>query len=127
MRPIILLLYTSLNLERSGEMEKIVVINDDSEGALQAAKHAFQLACSYNKHIVLANLISAERSMLNQVARSRAVPAGFEVVLGDDENPETIGDYLNCLKTETSFHPGIENLDASAFREREMIEYVNSN
>lgn len=108
-------------------MEKIVVINDDSQEALQAAKYAFQLACFYNKHIVLANMVSAERSMLNQIARSRAVPAGFEVVLSDDEKPETVGDHLNCLTTGTGFHPDIESLDASGFGEREMINYINSN
>lgn len=108
-------------------MEKIVVINDDSREALQAAKYAFQLACFYNKDVVLANLISAERSMLNQVARSEPVPAGFEVVLGDDEKPETVGDHLNCLKTETGFHPEIQSMDASGFGERDMIAYINSN
>ncbi|MBV8389858.1 MAG: hypothetical protein JO080_08670 [Mucilaginibacter sp.] len=107
-------------------MEKIVVVNDDSKEALQAAKYAFQLACFYNKDIVLANMISAERSMLNRVARSKAVPAGFEVVLSDDENRETVGDHLNCLRTGANFHPGIENLDASGFGEREMIAYINS-
>ena len=107
-------------------METIVVVNDDSKEALQAAKYAFQLACFYNKNIVLANLVSAERSMLNQVSHSEAVPAGFEVVLGDDETPETVGDHLNCLKPETGFHPGIQSMDASGFRERDMIGYVNS-
>ncbi|HEY9001905.1 MAG TPA: hypothetical protein VIM89_11175 [Mucilaginibacter sp.] len=106
-------------------MEKIVVVNDDSKEALQAAKYAFQLACFYNKDIVLANMVSAERSMLNQVARSRAVPAGFEVVLGDDEKPETVSDHLNCLNSGTDFHPGIQSMDASGFGEREMIAYVN--
>ena len=106
-------------------MEKIVVVNNDSKEALQAAKYAFQLACFYNKDIVLANMVSAEQPMLNQVARSRAVPAGFEVVLNDDENTETVGDHLNCLKSGTGFHPGINNLDASEFGEREMINYIN--
>jgi hypothetical protein len=107
-------------------METIVVINDDSKEALQAAKYAFQLACFYNKNIILANLISAERSMLNQVAHSEAVPAGFEVVLDDDEKPETVGDHLNCLKPDTGFHPGIQSLDASRFGNRDMIAYINS-
>ncbi len=120
-----LVVYKSLNLERSGEMEKIVVINNDSKEALQAAKYAFQLACFYNKDIVLANLISAERSMLNKVAHSEAVPAGFEVVLGDYEKPETVGDHLNCLTTDTGFHPAVQSMDASGFGEREMIAYVN--
>ena len=106
-------------------MEKIVVVNDDSKEALQAAKHAFQLACFYNKDIVLANLISAERSMLNKVTREELVPAGFEVVSGDDEKLETVGDHLNCLKTDTGFHPAVQNMDASGFGEREMIDYVN--
>lgn len=106
-------------------MEKIVVVNDDSREALQAAKYAFQLACFYNKDIVLADMVSAERSMLNRVARSKAVAAGFEVVLGDDENTETVGDHLNCLKTDTGYHPSIQSIDASGFGEREMINYVN--
>ena len=106
-------------------MEKIVVVNDDSKEALQAAKYAFQLACFYNKDIVLANMVSAERPVLNRVARSKAVPAGFEVVLNDDENTETVGDHLNCLKSGTGFHPGINNLDASGFGEQEMINYIN--
>lgn len=107
-------------------METIVVVNDDSKEALQAAKYAFQLACFYNKDIVLANLMPAEQSMLNRVAHSEAVPAGFEVVLGDDEKPQTVGDHLNCLKPETGFHPGIQSMNASGFGEREMIAYVNS-
>jgi hypothetical protein len=107
-------------------METIVVVNDDSKEALQAAKYAFQLACFYNKNIVLANLVSAERSMLNRVAHSEAVPVGFEVVLGDDEKPDTVGDHLNCLRPETGFHPGIHNMDASGFGERDMITYINS-
>lgn len=107
-------------------MEKIVVVNDDSREALQAAKIAFQLACSYNKDIVLTNLISAKRSMVNEAARLKAVPAGFEVILSDDETLETVGDHLNCLKTGTDFHPGIESMDVSGFAERDMIAYVNS-
>jgi hypothetical protein len=70
-------------------------------------------------------MVSAERAMLNQVARSKAVMAGCEVVLIDDETPETVGGHLNCLNTGTDFHPGINSLDASRFGEREMIAYVN--
>ncbi|MDB5024446.1 MAG: hypothetical protein JWP78_2201 [Mucilaginibacter sp.] len=107
-------------------MEKIIVINDDSKESMHAAEYAFHLACLYHKHIILANLVSAERSILNQVARSKAVPAGFELILGDEESQETVSDHLNCLKTESGFHPEIKTLDASKFGEREMIAYVNS-
>src|SRR3569832_1051903 len=107
-------------------MEKIIVINDDSKESLHAAKYAFHLACHYQKHIVLANLVSAERTVLQKVARSKASPAGTELILGGDDDPETITDHLNCLNTGPGFHPEIKTLDASKFGERELITYVNS-
>ena len=107
-------------------MGKIIVINDDSKESMHAAKYAFHLACHYHKHIVLANLVSAKRSILNKVARAKAAPVGVELILGGEEDPETITDHLNCLNTGPGFHPEIKTLDASKFGERELIAYVNS-
>lgn len=107
-------------------MEDIIVINDDSKESLHAAKYAFNLACVNNKNIVLANVISSKPTVLNTIARSKSVPAGFELILADDENPESFADHLNCLKSGSGFQPGIRTLDASKYGEREMIAYINA-
>jgi hypothetical protein len=107
-------------------MKEIIVINDDSRESLHAAKYAFNLACIYNKNIVLANVISSTPTVLDKIARLASVPAGFELIPADEESPESSTDHLNCLKSGTGFQPGISTLDAARYGEREMIAYINS-
>jgi nucleotide-binding universal stress UspA family protein len=108
-------------------MEKIIVINDDSKESLRAAKYAFHLACRYHKHILLANLVSARRTVLSKVARSKAAPVGVELMHDEEQGPETVTDHLNCLDSGSDgFRPDIKTLDASEFSQGELINYVNS-
>ena len=106
-------------------MGDIIVINDDSKESLHAAKYAFNLACVYNKNIVLANVISSKPTVLESLARAKPVPSGFQVMLADEEGAENLADHLNCLKSGSGFTPGIKTLDATGYGERELISYVN--
>ena len=126
-RSAFLLLFNKVDFGAKTGMEKIIVINDDSKESLHAAKYAFHLACHYHKHILLANLVAARRTVFSQVARSKAAPVGIGLIHNEDEGPETVTDHLNCINTgNDGFRPEIKTLDASEFCQRELINYVNS-
>lgn len=105
-------------------MDDIIVINDDSRESLHAAEYAFNLACTYNKNIVLANVISSKPAILNAVSRPKTVPAGFE--FPDDDSRDNLAGHLDCLKPATGHRPTVRTLDASKFSERELIAYINA-
>lgn len=121
----VLLVYEPLSIFLISLMKEIIVINDDSKESLHAAKYAFKLACLYNKNIVLANVSSSRPMLLETLAKSGPKPAAFQMMLTDDDSPESVADHLNCMDPE-GYQPGIKTLDASNFDERELIAYINA-
>jgi nucleotide-binding universal stress UspA family protein len=104
-------------------MKEILVMNDDSAEALHAAEYAFNLACLYNKNIVVANLCRIREPSLkaSQVSNdpSYSNESTEEAMAGD------VADHLDTLKPCPDFQPEIKRLDISAFAEQDLAAYIN--
>jgi hypothetical protein len=97
-------------------MNEILLINDQSAGAMHTASFAFYLAQCLNKNIILANLVYQPRQL--QLAH-----AGHEQAngIGDD-----LLEHLNDLnRAHEGFRPAVELLDAADFTEGDLVNYIN--
>ncbi|MBB6107706.1 hypothetical protein SAMN05421821_101378 [Mucilaginibacter lappiensis] len=97
-------------------MNEILLINDQSSGAVHTASFALDLAQRLNKNIVLANIVYQPKRL------QFASAGGFEPANHD----ESLLQHLNELSHyKEGFRPIVELLDAADFTERDLINYIN--
>jgi hypothetical protein len=101
-------------------MEEIIVLNDHSREARHAAEYAFNLACIYNKNIVVANL-----SRVSEPSR-KALPVSHQNEFAEEESGADMAEHLTSLNACRDFQPEIRRLDIYAFAEQDLARYINS-
>lgn len=106
-------------------MNEIIVINDDSTEALNAAVFAAKLAKAVDANIVLANVVrQRQTSNKMQLGRVNAQLSDVDVL---DGPPEDLKDYLtDLISCWLGFQPAVTYLDVSGLDEWELAKYINS-
>ena len=99
-------------------MEEILVLNDDSHEARHAATYSYNLACQYNKNILVANLFKVRR----QLSKMKSF-TGFQES-AEADRPEEFFSQLNKLEACNAHVPGIRRLDVSGFSAQDLARYV---